>query len=46
MDWDCAEALEIPDMEATLTHIEEHGTLPVRQDRSNPPTPSFPTASA
>lgn len=42
VDWDCAEALEIPDMEATLTHIEEQGTLPVRQDHSNPPSPSPP----
>lgn len=29
MDWDCAEALVIPDIARTLDHIQQNGTLPV-----------------
>jgi hypothetical protein len=30
VDWDCAEALSLPDMIKALTYIHEHGTFPVR----------------
>jgi len=30
-DWDCAEALSLPDMERSLAHIRSTGTLPVSQ---------------
>lgn len=32
LDWDCAESLNIPDMEKALSHIRSQGTFPV----SNP----------
>ncbi|CCF41019.1 nicotinamide riboside kinase 1 [Colletotrichum higginsianum] len=28
LDWDCPEAISIPDMEKALTHIRENGTFP------------------
>lgn len=30
LDWDCAESLNIPDMEKALSHIRLQGTFPVR----------------
>lgn len=29
LDWDCAESINIPDMERALTHIRSEGTFPV-----------------
>lgn len=29
LDWDCAESLNIPDMEKALSHIRSQGTFPV-----------------
>jgi len=29
LDWDCMEAISIPDMERSLAHIRSHGTFPV-----------------
>ncbi|CAK7233899.1 ribosylnicotinamide kinase [Sporothrix bragantina] len=31
-DWDCAEALSLPDMEQALAHIRTHGVLPVSRN--------------
>ncbi|KAK4157496.1 nicotinamide riboside kinase, partial [Chaetomidium leptoderma] len=31
-DWDCPEAISIPDLEAALVHIHETGTFPVSSD--------------
>ncbi|KAL0940963.1 nicotinamide riboside kinase [Colletotrichum truncatum] len=31
LDWDCAEAISVPDMNKALTHIRENGTFPVRR---------------
>ncbi|KAK1832117.1 nicotinamide riboside kinase [Podospora conica] len=49
-DWDCAEALSLPDMEAALAHIRTAGTFPVstlrspslshRRDHGRPPPPT------
>lgn len=29
LDWDCAESINIPDMEKALSHIHSEGTFPV-----------------
>lgn len=31
-DWDCAEAISLPDMEQALVHIRTHGVLPVSRN--------------
>ncbi|OBT94797.2 ribosylnicotinamide kinase [Pseudogymnoascus verrucosus] len=32
LDWDCAEALSIPDIKSSLSHIQDHGTFPPQFD--------------
>lgn len=34
MDWDCAEAINIADLEKALTHIRSEGTFPVSNNRA------------
>lgn len=51
-DWDCAESLSLPDLEAALTHIRTTGTFPVsilrspslshRRDHGLPPLTTTP----
>lgn len=32
LDWDCAESINIPDMEKALSHIRSEGTFPVSKE--------------
>ncbi|KAL1850700.1 ribosylnicotinamide kinase [Diaporthe australafricana] len=36
LDWDCAESLNIPDMERALSHIRSEGTFPVSSNGPDP----------
>ncbi|KAK4241080.1 nicotinamide riboside kinase [Achaetomium macrosporum] len=40
VDWDCPEAISIPDLESALTHIRETGTSPVSSNVPSTTTPS------
>lgn len=33
LDWDCADSLNIPDMEKALSHIRTQGTFPVSESQ-------------
>ncbi|KAK3321437.1 nicotinamide riboside kinase 1 [Cercophora scortea] len=44
VDWDCPEAISMPDMEAALSHIRTTGEFPVSFLRSNPSNPSAPAS--
>jgi nicotinamide/nicotinate riboside kinase len=46
VDWDCAEALSIPDIKATLSHIQNHGSLPVRSSSTKLRARPEPTLNA
>lgn len=35
LDWDCAESINIPDMEKALSHIRSEATFPVSNNRSD-----------
>lgn len=34
LDWDCAESINVSDMEKALSHIRAEGTFPVSINRS------------
>jgi nicotinamide/nicotinate riboside kinase len=44
LDWDCAEALVIPDIESSLRYIQLHGILPVSTTLSFCPNPFLNSA--
>ncbi|KFZ11569.1 hypothetical protein V501_04691 [Pseudogymnoascus sp. VKM F-4519 (FW-2642)] len=46
LDWDCAEALSIPDIKSSLSHIQDHGTFPVGPSHSKLRSRPEPTLNA